>query len=486
MREESFSLMSSLEANYLNIDLGNSVHMDEIAIHVIKEDCPEFLIPFRIVNVNNKITLKYQLINTIALEYSERKLYKRDFVRLYLDLLIPFIKGKDWFLDYHNLCIDPRYIFLKKQNASALFVYVPESSYQNSDEEILLFFKDTFISMTIQDDADFQVKLYQFFSRKDFTLIDLYQILLQESHNVGVNRSRQEPIQTNSVPASAPMPASVNVPIQPAKPMESAVFPAPVPVMGRKSFLGMEKKQEQKPIIKEVESEAEAPIPALSTMETDDSDGVMEALFGNGKRSGTDKRTTEKASSEKKKEGGFGLFGKKKQTERSRVSPGPSVIQNHSVPQGNAIPQNNPIPQDSPIPAFMGFASVGGEGDDRTEIAFEGNQLEGACLELFESPIPGAISRINLDFLTPFIIIGRMSSDEKQPDVAFSRDFNRIGRKHARIEKKNGIYYVIDLGSANHTLLNGQILIPNQPYQLTDGSELTFTTSKPVRYRVHL
>lgn len=45
---------------------------------------------------------------------------------------------------------------------------------------------------------------------------------------------------------------------------------------------------------------------------------------------------------------------------------------------------------------------------------------------------------------------------------------------------------MIDLGSANHTLLDGQVLIPNQPYALKDGGELTFTDSRPVRYRIHL
>ena len=109
-----------------------------------------------------------------------------------------------------------------------------------------------------------------------------------------------------------------------------------------------------------------------------------------------------------------------------------------------------------------------------------------AFLELIDSPIAGAPFRIELDFETSYITIGRRSSDEIQPDVAFGREFLRIGRRHARIEKRDGHYHVIDLGSANHTLLDGQVLIPNQPYALKDGGELTFTDSRPVRYRIHL
>ena len=74
MNHENFTLQSSLEANYLNVQLQEPMRLDEIAIRVIKQDCPEFLIPFRIVNMNDSVSLKYKLINTIALEYSDMTL----------------------------------------------------------------------------------------------------------------------------------------------------------------------------------------------------------------------------------------------------------------------------------------------------------------------------------------------------------------------------------------------------------------------------
>ena len=77
-----------------------------------------------------------------------------------------------------------------------------------------------------------------------------------------------------------------------------------------------------------------------------------------------------------------------------------------------------------------------------------------------------------------------MSSDETKPDVCFNKEFTRIGRKHARIERAGNGYCIIDLGSANHTLLNGNTLIPNQPYPLENNAILEFTKSKPVKYRV--
>jgi hypothetical protein len=207
--------------------------------------------------------------------------------------------------------------------------------------------------------------------------------------------------------------------------------------------------------------------------EQSDDDEVMKALFGDNKK---------KTKDSSKKSGGFNLFGKKKEdTPASAVTQQPAQKTQQSVQQ---IPAYNTAEYNQQFAnSGMGYAQDSG---DSTEIYSEEAAMTSGYLELIDSPIQGAVTRIDLGFQTPYITIGRSSSDEIQPDVAFSREFSRIGRKHARIEKRDGAYFVIDLGSANHTLLNGTQLIPNQPYQLTDGGELTFTDSKPVRYRIHL
>ena len=41
MNHENFTLQSSLEANYLNVQLQEPMRLDEIAIRVIKQDCPD-------------------------------------------------------------------------------------------------------------------------------------------------------------------------------------------------------------------------------------------------------------------------------------------------------------------------------------------------------------------------------------------------------------------------------------------------------------
>lgn len=484
MKEENFSLQSSLEGNYLNIALPLQAEVDEIAVRVMEEDCPDFLIPFRIVTVNGSTNLRYKLINTIALAYSDRNLSKQQFVKLFMDLLTPFIKGKDWFLDYHNLCIDPRYVFINKMNHGVSLIYVPENSYRYSDTEIKQFFKNLFTEITISDDPGFQVTMFRYFGNEDSNLADLYQILLQEQKKAAMGQTGA--VQNTTTPVSIQQAAPQKIETVTQTPPAVTAVPAEkqaeqhTKAGGKFSLFGGKKDSEPKKAADPAPAQKEDMFAGLGDMS--DSDAAVNALFGD-----SSKKKKEKKEKKEKEGGGFSLFGGKKKEQNSEPQ-----ISVQATAHMQEIPSQQPAMQQPTIqqmPAGRsqadGLQMMSPVMDESTEIA-EDDYSGGACLELIESAIPGAIPRISLDFTSPFITIGRTSSDETQPDVAFSKDFSRIGRKHARIEKNGNGYCIIDLGSANHTLINNQVLIPNQPYPLPDGGEVTFTTSKPVKYRIHL
>lgn len=486
MNEENFSLQGTLEANYLNIELPDTYCMDEIAVRVIRDDCPDFLVPFGISNVNGNITLKYKLVNMIALEYFDKTMTKEQFLKLYLNLLLPFMDGKKWFLDYHSFCIDPRYVFVDRQESRVHFIYVPELSYYKEESRILQFFKDVFTSAVITDSPEFQVKIYQFFSRRDVNLTDLYQLLVSEN-------KKAEPLAaplpaSDTVPLSVQLPSPDTVPSVPLPPSDAAspaLMPSPFSASAQQAV-----KESKLPFLRQ--KKENKPQTAVELGEQD-TNVVIDSLFGEAKKDKHKKKTAanDKAPN-RKKEGRLGLFGKKKEKESTFVLPQVSVLPQTAAAAAEQPPQPAEPSSVPPQPVQWDAVSVAGmpvraaEESDRTEIAEDDFMINEPCLELIDSVIPGAISRISLNFVQGYITIGRMSSDEVKPDVAFAKEFTRIGRRHARIEKGTAGYQIIDLGSANHTLLNGQVLIPNQPYLLTNGAELVFTMSKPVRYRVKL
>lgn len=463
-----FSLQSSLDGNYLNVPLHDKAELDEIAVNVLREDCPDFLIPFRLMSHNDDDFLRYKLINAIALEYSNLRLSKADFVEMYLNLLAPFLKGKDWFLNYHNICIDRTYVYLNKDLTQAFYIYIPVKSCCNSDKEILSFFQTVLNDVTITDDSSFLVQLYQYFSRGGATLPDLYRLVEEE------NRKMKQVVPAGDVKrqrhgASQTMPEMNVAEVEVKKPVERPVQKPeiPVPVSAEKEkkrgLFGGGKKKEKK----ENKDTGAAEI-SFGAGEPDSDDEVMKALFG------------EKKKKEKEK----GLFGgRKKGVAAPEADYTPIVPEKRDAV--NAPPEYMPKEQQNDMPGSIPEQYMTEE-DGATEIFNDGMVQSGAYLELMDSSIQGAPARIELGFDKSYITLGRISANAVKPDVIFGSELKRIGRMHARIEKKGEVPYIIDLGSANHTSLNGQVLIPNCPYQLKNGDELIFAPGTPVRYRVNL
>lgn len=475
-----FHLQGSLEANYLNVPLDGTAKPDEIAMNVLAEDCPDFLIPFKLMSHNDSTILKYRLVNAIALEYSNLTLSKAAFTDLYLSLLTPFLKGKDWFLDYHNICIDKSYVYLNKELTKALFIYIPEKSYRNSDEEILRFFQAVLSNVTITDDNGFLVQLYQRFSRGGVTLTELYGLVEEESKKAKKMISMGE---IKSLRPAAPIPTPEVNDIKPDKQLN---FLTPVP-----------KQETSKPILEEKEKKRgffgsggkkkeEKQEFSFEAESYDSNDEVMKALFGEDKIKKKEKK--EKPPKHVKEKGGAnekskGLFGGRKKA--ADIEPDNAKMmrgqRNIPVPGSQfAIPQSQSYVQNSMPAAYMQ------EEDGATEIYEDGMELSGGYLELIDTSIAGAPLRMELGFDKPFITLGRISANSVKPDVAFGSELKRIGRMHARIERKEETFFIIDLGSANHTLLNGQVLIPNYPYPMKNGDEVSFAANHPVRYRVNL
>ena len=85
---------------------------------------------------------------------------------------------------------------------------------------------------------------------------------------------------------------------------------------------------------------------------------------------------------------------------------------------------------------------------------------------------PGTEFRLTNDEST----IGRWDADNGVfPDIdldAFDEDA-KVSRRHARIRRNNGSYFIEDLGSTNGTYVNrGRRLLPGNAQVLNDGDEV--------------
>ena len=85
------------------------------------------------------------------------------------------------------------------------------------------------------------------------------------------------------------------------------------------------------------------------------------------------------------------------------------------------------------------------------------------ALELFSKGIPARLFGLDRDVVR----IGRDSGSEVVIDD------QRVSRSHARVLRRDDVYYVEDLESYNLTYLDDRPLPPNTPVPLRDGSRIS-------------
>lgn len=469
----------SLEANFLKVRCMEYEKPDEIAIHVIQNDAPQFLLPMSTIEVNNRLEFRYILGNQIALEYMNFVFTRNQFLKMYQSLIRPFIEGSDWMLDYHCFCVDPGHVFMDKNDYTVSYLYLPLNGFANTDEEILNFLRGVLNKVTITDNSSFLVKLYQAFNRENITLGELNALVEQERRSENAGKEGEKEIKTTTKPMYE-------------RPIKEETLNITEPVVEEKKFtdnftmnsnpekknfmdeLIAEIKPKDKSLINSEVKEAEPKKKSFlgnmlfgkkeqkvsDVFENTDDNEVLNALFGDGKKK-------EKSSKKEEKKN-----RKNKKVEKQEELSGQDIIQ-----MMKESPLENPSAED------YNYTQLETE-SDVTEIESGMENLTKPHLELLNMGLLGVPAYIELEFSKPQLVIGRQSSDRVQPDIAFAAHYKKVGRMHACLKRKNDRVYLVDLGSANGTTLNGKVLIPNQPYELKNQDQIGFVASDPIGYKV--
>ncbi len=496
-----FSIQSTAEANYLHVTPGDNAVYDLIAVRMLTEDAPDFLLPLYVHEVNGTIALRYKLINGTALEFAkDAAMTKKQYITFALDLLTPFVRCKDWFLDYHAICIDPNYILRDRNTGRFLFVYLPADTLSATDAEILDFISATLSYIDISDDQKFQISMMRYFRDGGYTIGDMFAMFTKEAEKApataaaGTAQAAATPTIQGQTATAAAAPAA------PAELFSAADTPQPSPneKSNKKGLLELfstkkTDKETTAPLFGEPLRSEPAPASAPAEAPASSDDNIMEALLGGG------------TAAEKKSSGGLlgGLFGTgsakpaKKETKKSAAASTapatPAVPTTPTTPTTPTAPAaQNAVPSGAFTPLNLGEtfigADLGGSGSDRTMLDDDMGTSVGGTLTLLDSKYDGCPAEISLAFSKPFIVFGRQARDNAAAaDVVFPETCKGVSRQHLRISRtNNGSLTVTDLGSSFGTLLDGRRLVPNTAYPLTNGATLTLVEKEPIRYTVHI
>ena len=430
--------------SYAKLNLAARADLDDIALKVIRRDCPDFLLPVRTMEIDGELELRYELQEGVRLAYLPKEMKRKDFTERLVHMLKPFKDCSDWFLDYHNFVLDENYILVSKDGQQVKYVYVPAGEYARSDEEIKEFFINMILKMDIQDDMGYMVNLLRIIKNPDANLLSLLEYFQKE---MGVQTPK--PALEERPAAPAPSPASAAAPAAPVQ----EPFHASAEPFGAS--------HEEKDLLGSLFGDLE------------DSDS------GNDKKKKKEKK--EKPPKDKSAKGG-GLFGflKGKPKEEKAAAPAADAAPAQAFAAAAAPVYQNfdplPIPQD--------MADSGDETAILAEEEFHGNselrlRLENCmgcqCPSYIEIPLPSG-----------FATVGRANKNgEAQSDYNFDASVSFVSRRHFRVEKEQDHWKIVDLESSNGTYLNGERMVPNMPYPLQAGNRITIVCNKrSMTYRV--
>ena len=187
--------VSDANKSYTKLEVSEKSDLDLIAVKVLRKDCPDFLFPLKMMEIDGETEIRYELTDGVRFCYMPTQMKKREFIELLTNLIQPFKACSDWFLDYHNFVLDENYILVGKNEQSVKYIYVPTKSQTNSDQEIISFFAGLILKMDIKDDQSYTVDLLRVIKSSNANLMTLLEHL-QKDH-----------VEKKAAPLAPPKPA---------------------------------------------------------------------------------------------------------------------------------------------------------------------------------------------------------------------------------------------------------------------------------------
>lgn len=451
---------------YAKLNIPETEKMDEIAIKVIRQDAPEFLLPIKMMSIDGETEIRFEISEGTRLNYLPETMTKRELITLLDNMLSPFKTCSDWFLDYHYFHLDKNYIMVGRDYSEVKYVYIPVDKFANSEETILNFFRDFILNINLKDDQAYVMNLYRHIKDNSATLLSMYDYISRDK--VG-----------NALAASASAPANSaladNTPVNPMPVNNAPVNSAPINPMPVNNTSAH---QAAPP----VSGPYGSPAPNMAGQEFGKEDvkgNLINNLFGDEE---APKKKEKPAKKEKikntQKENSKGLFGGLGSNKPAKNTPAPNM-----APVGG--PYAAPV---SPVPTPASAPSPYVPASDATFImSADENVSDGSkmALELEDDRGYHFPKFVEIDLAKGYATIGRYDkAGNAQADYNFDASLSFISRRHFRIERNGEGYRIIDLGSANGTMVNNEILVANMPYNVQSGDRIVLSKNNRITYRV--
>ena len=454
--------------NYTRLSVDENETVDEIALKVMKQDCPDFLLPIRTLEIDGEMEIRYEQQEGVRLCYSSLKMSKKEFTALLENMLMPFKVCDDWFLDYHNILLDANYILLGRNDHSVKYIYVPVAEYARNDGEIVDFFSNLVLKADIQDDSRFCIELLRVLKGDNSNLMTLLDFISRGSAAPAKEQAPEAPRQ-ESISAKvsstvketlSSLQKTVKEPPHEAEPFEKKERSADSPARPGQSTGEFGKQDVQGQLVG-------------SLFEEEDEEPDKKKSKGKPTRP-----AKEKGKAKPAKSGGLlDIFKGKSKGEAEQSAPSAAADG-----YGREAQPDRTFRQSSAPPA-----PASGVADDVTEICAEEQDGDDGTLRLrlvdgagYDCP-----RLVEIDLSQGFATVGRRDkNNQAQSDYSFDASLSFISRRHFRVEREGDHWVIIDLGSGNGTFVNGEALLPNMRHPLLTGDTVMISAKRRLTYQV--
>ncbi len=447
---------------YAKLNIPGTEKLDNIAMRVIKQDCPDFLLPMKTIDIDGETEIKYEITDGLRMSYLPDVLQKKDFITLLEQMILPFRTCNDWFLDYHNIYLNKDYIVVGKNYMTVKYAYLPAEKYAQTDEDIMAFFQEFILNINLKDDPMYAMNLYRYTREKKVNLKSILDYILKDKQNKELDNSEKDEDTYSQRMENSKIEYSKKLEKE-EKAFEQVIITPEVTTEEKKSDFGKQ----------------------------DIANGLIGNLFGDVQVEEKSKKKDSKGSGNKQakeknvKSGSLfgGLLGNsnkgKNQEKASEIVVEEMPVQKENVPHryvSEKVEQVRPsayVPEDA-----TDVTDISGE---ELNVSDE-NKL---VLQLKSETMFNCPKKVEIDMSRGYATVGRYDKmGNMQADYNFDASLSFISRRHFRVEKNGVQWRIIDLGSSNGTLLNEEMLVPNMAYTLNTGDCITLSRKYAIIYQV--
>lgn len=449
---DEFVRINRIEGNvFMSFDLDEMKKCDTIACGALRTECPDFVLPVLFDNSTTVATMRYSVPeHYIDIESFSDEFEIHEVLKLYDCLLDILDECSDWFLLKSGFCLEEKHVYIDVQNHTMKLMYIPDASEAYNEQDIKHLLISLLEKCNEASGGTIQLQLYKYFYKPKFSIPEFRTMLNNYLTSANVRDKMTSKEKKSDFAAKEVQPVEEKVqPIKEVEPIKEVKVEKQPEIEPQKAAEKPKEEEEVSP------RSYYAPKANRSQLSQEEIEQMVKSIY-----SGKIPEDPNAVSTES---------GQKATSANAEDGRGEESIYSSASKDGNKNYSNSKKKNlfDNVFPGTKPQATTSRPASGGHKAMLKSISTHAR----YDLP-----KQIEIDSIDEPFIIGRATrtGEKTGANYEFSAEITPISRLHAQIERKDGVYYIQDLGSSNGTFVNGTKLEANKPCVIEDGDKIAF------------